>query len=165
MKSIVILLVVIGGIGGGLWWFADQRNTEIAAEREAAEMAAAAQLREERLALFGREALAEDIQWTDSGMGIKHLVEGTGPKPLAGGYVRFGYRVRLKNGEQVQATEEPTEARIGQMIPGVSAGLTQMKRGGKALLFIPPKLAYGKRGYGPIPADAGLLFEVELFDC
>ena len=164
MKSIVVFLLVIGGIGGGLWWFADQRNTQIATEREAAEMAAAVQLRDERLALFGEEALADDIEWADSGLGIKHLVEGTGSMPLAGGYVTFGYRVRLKDGKEVQATDKPTEARIGQMIPGVSSGLTQMKRGGRALLFIPPKLGYGKRGYGPIPADAGLLFEVELFD-
>jgi FKBP-type peptidyl-prolyl cis-trans isomerase len=164
MKSIVILLVVIGAIGGGFWWYADQRNTQIAVEREAAEIAAAAQLREDRLALYGEEGLAEDIQWSDSGLGIKPLVEGTGPKPLAGGFVTFDYRVRLKDGTEVQKTEKPTEARIGQMIPGVSAGLMQLKRGGSALLFIPPKLGYGKRGYGPIPADAGLLFEVELLD-
>ena len=164
MKSIVILLVVIGALGGGLWWFADQRNTRMAAEREAREMAAAAQLREDRIALYGEEALADGVEWTDSGLGIKHLTDGTGPKPIAGAFVTFGYRVRLKDGSEVQKTDKPTEARIGQMIPGVSAGLMQMKRGGTALLFIPPKLGYGKSGYGPIGPDAGLLFEVELLD-
>jgi len=164
MKSIIILLVVIGSMGGGLWWFADQRNAQIAEDRAAAELAAAEQLRDDRLALYGEEALAEDIEWTPTGLGIQHLVAGTGPKPLAGGYVTFNYRVRLKDGEEVQHTEKPTEARIGQMIPGVSAGLMQVGRGGKALLFIPPKLGYGKSGYGPIGADAGLLFEVELLD-
>lgn len=164
MKSIVILLVVIGSIGGGLWWVVDKRNTQIAAELAAAELAAVEQLRDDRVALFGEEALAEDIVWTATGLGIKHLVEGSGPKPLAGGYVKFNYRVRLKDGEEVQKTEKPTEARIGQMIPGVSSGLMQVGRGGKALLFIPPKLGYGKSGYGPIGANAGLLFEVELLE-
>ncbi len=164
MKSIVILLLIIGATGGGLWWYADQRNTRMAAERALAAQAAAVELREARVALFGAEALADDIEWTESGLGIKHLIAGTGPKPIAGGYVTFGYRVRLRDGQEVQNTEKPTEARIGQMIPGVSAGLMQMNRGGTALLFIPPKLGYGKSGYGPIPADAGLLFEVELLD-
>jgi FKBP-type peptidyl-prolyl cis-trans isomerase len=164
MKGIVLMILLIGALGGGAWWFTKQQNERIAAERAVAEQAALTALRDERVALFGEEALADDIEWSDTGMGIKHLSDGTGPRPMAGGYVTFSYAVRLKEGKEVQRTEKPTEARIGQMIPGVSAGLMKMSRGGKALLFIPPKLGYGRSGYGPIPADAGLLFEVELFD-
>ena len=102
MKSVLMTVLVLGLMGGGLWWFADQRNTRIAAENEASRLAAEAAVRDERVGLYGEEALAGDIIWTDTGLGIKHLVEGKGARPIAGGYVSFGYRVRLKDGTEVQ---------------------------------------------------------------
>ncbi len=162
MKGTITALLLLAVAMAGVWWYADQRNTRIAAEKEAARVAAEAALRDERRSMFGEAALAEDITWSEFGLGIKHLREGSGSRPYPGGYVKFNYVVKLADGTEVQRTEKPTEARIGQMIPGVSAGLQQMKEGGRAILFIPPKLGYGGSSYGSIPPNAGLLFEVEL---
>ncbi|MEJ6603630.1 MAG: FKBP-type peptidyl-prolyl cis-trans isomerase [Verrucomicrobiia bacterium] len=163
MKSILITILVLGSAVVGLWWYADKRTAEIEAQKETRRVAEENAVREERLELFGEAALNPEIVWSElSGLGILILEEGTGAKPLPGAEVTFSYKVTLKDGTEVDRTGEPTDARIGQMISGVSAGLMKTKGGGRSLLFIPAKLAYGRQAYGPIPKNSALLFEIEL---
>ncbi len=50
----------------------------------------------------------------------------------------------------------------GQVIDGWDLGVTCMRVGETRELMIAPELGYGERGKPPVPANATLLFEIEL---
>jgi len=49
-----------------------------------------------------------------------------------------------------------------QLIPGFSQGTLGMRVGGLRRVVLPPNLAYGSQGSGPIPPNATIIFEIEL---
>ena len=50
----------------------------------------------------------------------------------------------------------------GQVIRGWDEGVAGMQVGATRVLMIPPSHGYGERRVGPLPANASLVFEVQL---
>ena len=53
---------------------------------------------------------------------------------------------------------------LSGLIPGWQIGIPLMQRGGKATLYIPSGLGYGRNSPPGIPANSVLIFEIELID-
>lgn len=49
-----------------------------------------------------------------------------------------------------------------QVIPGWEEGLYGMQAGGTRLIIVPPAVGYGAQAHGTVPANAVLVFEVQL---
>jgi protein-disulfide isomerase len=98
---------------------------------------------------------------------IKDVTVGTGPAVKAGDRVKVHYVGTLTDGtefDQSRKHGQPLSFEVGRgvVIKGWDQGLVGMKVGGKRKLTIPPELAYGDRGVGPIPPKSTLLFDIEL---
>jgi peptidylprolyl isomerase len=111
---------------------------------------------------------------TASGLQIIDTTVGTGATPTPGQICVVHYTGWLyeegKKGRKFDSSldrNNPLEFPVGQrrVIAGWDEGVASMKVGGKRTLIIPPELGYGARGAsGVIPANATLIFDVELLD-
>ncbi len=110
---------------------------------------------------------AVDITGNLTKMVIDDVVVGTGDAVEDGDTVSVHYVGTLQDGTEFDNSEKrgtPFEFRVGEgrVIKGWEEGLVGMKVGGERILVIPPDMAYGKNGIGPIPGNATLVFKIEL---
>lgn len=102
---------------------------------------------------------------------VDTLTEGTGPSPQQGQTVTVHYTGTLTDGTKFDSSRDRGQPfqfiiGVGQVIKGWDVGVAQMKVGGRAKLTIPGDMAYGAGGVpGLIPANATLVFDVELLAC
>ena len=96
------------------------------------------------------------------------LIKGTGAKVLSGQTILVQYTgATLADGKVFDSSWKDSGAMAtvigqGKVIPGWDQGLVGQTVGSRVLLSIPSALAYGAQGQGPIPANADLVFVVDI---
>lgn len=120
---------------------------------------------EEGSSFLAKNKEKEGVVVLESGLQYKVIEEGAGISPMATDTVEVHYTGKLLDGTVFDSSVErgePAKFPLDGVIKGWSEGLTYAKEGGKIELYIPSNLGYGPRGYGNIPANSTLIFEVEL---
>jgi len=103
-----------------------------------------------------------------TGLYTRDLTVGTGQVATSTSNVSVYYAGYFADGQLFDSRSSPSNPfpiQLGpnaNIIQGWKEGLVGMKVGGVRQLIIPPELAYGAAGSGPIPTNAVLVFTVEL---
>lgn len=111
----------------------------------------------------------DSMQRAGSGLYVRSLQEGDGATASPGDTVVVHYTGWLPNGRRFDGSRErgePATFPLTQsgLISGWLQGVSGMREGGRRLLVLPPDLAYGAQGSGPIPPNAVLVFDIELIE-
>lgn len=105
------------------------------------------------------------VKTLPSGLQFKVIKSGEGTSPGPTDLVTVHYRGTLTDGQEFDSSYsrgEPATFGVNAVIPGWTEAIQLMKPGAKWMLYIPPELAYGTQGVGPIKPNSTLIFEVEL---
>lgn len=100
-----------------------------------------------------------------SGLQYKILQEGKGRKPAPGDTVTCHVRATLLDGTELEDTHQrgqPKTLQVHRALKALNEALPLMPAGSKWELFVPPLLAYGEAGAGPVPPNSTLIYDVEL---
>lgn len=105
------------------------------------------------------------VMTLQNGLQLELLRLGDGPLPTLEDWVQVHYRGSHLDGrgflDSYRETTPATVA-IAQTIPAWRQALVELPVGSRARLVVPPDLAYGLAGSGPIGPAETLLFELEL---
>ncbi|MDB5112764.1 MAG: hypothetical protein JWR67_3878 [Mucilaginibacter sp.] len=106
---------------------------------------------------------ANNIQATKDASGIYYQVitPGTGPYPIATSTIKYSYIGKYLNGQQFDQGSSYSSV-LNTTVQGFQLGIPHINAGGRLLLIVPSALGYGSAGSGSIPANAVLVFTIDL---
>ncbi len=129
-----------------------------------------AQMDEDTIKAYIKRNNITGFKRTDDGLYYKITQAGAGESPNRGQSVTAHYTGKFLSGTVFDSDKDRPGPGFNftlgyhQVIAGWDEAFGLMKKGEKATIIIPSALAYGSQAQGPIPANAVLLFDVELVD-
>jgi FKBP-type peptidyl-prolyl cis-trans isomerase FkpA len=100
----------------------------------------------------------------DSGMYYQIIDSGNSNRPVYSSNITVNYVGRLMSGTIFDSATNSNlnGTRLYGLIEGWRIGLPKIGVGGHILLLIPSGYGYGCTGYGPVPGNAPLYFDISL---
>jgi len=108
-----------------------------------------------------------NLDATKSSSGLYYVIEeqGEGEYPTITSTVTVRYKGYFTDGKIFdQSTEDGITFNLQQVIPGWTEGITYFREGGKGILLIPSRLAYGYEDRNGIPGGSVLIFDIVLLE-
>jgi FKBP-type peptidyl-prolyl cis-trans isomerase FkpA len=125
-----------------------------------------AELNEEEGSVFrAANALRSEVLTLPSGLQVEMLRPGDGAVPAEDDWVEVHYRGSHIDGRTFQdswRSGDPATVLVARTIPGWREALVSVPVGSRLKLVVPPALAYGRAGGGPVGPEETLVFELEL---
>lgn len=133
----------------------------------AAPATAALSLAERGRAFLEQNQSKEGVIVTRSGLQYKILAPGNGKKPTSRSRVTIDYQGKHIDNAVFDSTfnDEPSVLSLLRAIKGWKEGLPLIGEGGRIVLFVPSRLAYGREGAPPsIKRNETLIFIIDLLE-
>lgn len=118
-------------------------------------------------AFLKENGLRENVQVTESGLQYLIITPGNDMRAGKRDKVLVHYQGKNIHGEVFDSSfgGDPFKVKLSRVIDGWTEGLQLIGEGGRIALFIPPELAYGRRGSKPlIGRNETLIFIIDLLE-
>jgi len=113
-------------------------------------------------------ASTHSITGTSHSSGIYYRIinPGSGPVATSGSGIKVKYTGKLMNDQifDQQTTNAVGPLGLNGLIQGWQIGIPLIQEGGRIELIIPSSLGYGCNGFGSVPGNSVLYFDIELVD-
>lgn len=108
----------------------------------------------------------EGVLRTTSGLHYRITEPGQGPTPKPTDSVVISFAGRLPDGRTLPPlTKARVKMVVHDLLPGLAEGVQLLRVGGKALVYLPPALAFSEKDWPPqLPKGTPLVFFVELHE-
>jgi FKBP-type peptidyl-prolyl cis-trans isomerase len=167
---IIAIVMAVGTLGAYFVVILDNNNTQRDQERLQKQYQESLKKQQESQQV---DPTAYKVEGPVTELKKEDLTVGTGPAVKAGDTIRVQYKGTIAQtgvkfdssydrGEPATFALKEASGSESGVIKGWVQGIEGMQVGGKRRLIIPASLAYGAEGSGTIPANADLVFEVEL---
>lgn len=107
-----------------------------------------------------------NINYQEHSSGILYEIinPGSGSRPTVDSIISVVYTGKLMNNTTFDAQANPVTFLLSGVIDGWKIALPLLQKGGRIKMVIPSSLAYSCTGYGSIPPNTPLFFDVTLTD-